>query len=59
VTTGFLLRIHEAVVAHHLENTTLPGDEDDFRDVVFEFCEYALRQTDGSRGVASLGAVFN
>ena len=54
-----LLGVHEVVVHSDLENTTAGGNEREIAQLVLELLQQPLRQTDGSRGIASLGAVFD
>jgi hypothetical protein len=51
--------MQELAVHHDFEDTARRRDERQVFDLVFELLEDALRQTDGSRCVASLGAVFD
>ena len=55
----FLLGIDQFAVQFDLEDATSRGDQQDLVQDLFELFEYALRQTDGSRCVPSLGAVFD
>jgi hypothetical protein len=59
VASGLLLRIDEVVVDDDLEHSPTRRDKDQIFDLVFELFQYPLRQTDGSRCVASLRAVFD
>jgi hypothetical protein len=43
----------------HLEGPSPGGDDRDLRDLVLELGQNALRQTDGSRRVASLNAIID
>ena len=56
---GLLLRIEECVVELDLKDAAARWDEANFRDLMLELFEYPLRQTDGSRRIPSLGAVFD
>jgi hypothetical protein len=51
--------MEEFAVHHYFEDAALGRDERQVFDLVFELLDDALRQTDGSRCVASLGAVFD
>ena len=59
VPAGCLLGIDQILVQLHLEDAPSGGKKRDPRDPVFELCQYQVRQTDGSRCIASLGAVFD
>jgi hypothetical protein len=59
VLARFLLGIDEFAVQLDLEDAAPRGDQQDLVQGVFELFEYALRQTDGSRCIPSLGAVFD
>jgi len=59
VAAGLLLGIDEFTVQLDLEHTPAGWDQDDLVEVVLELFKYPLRQTDGSRCVASLSAVFD
>lgn len=59
MATGFSLGGNPRVVEIDLEHPSAGRNEQDVVDLVLELFEYPLRQTDGSRGVASLGAVFD
>lgn len=59
VASGGLLRVDEPAVDYDFEHAALGRENDEPFDAVFELFQQALRQTDGSRRVASLGAVFN
>ncbi len=59
VLLGLFLRVHEPLVDRHLEDASPRGDQRQAFDIVFELLEDALRQTDGSRCVSSLSAVFD
>jgi hypothetical protein len=54
-----LLRRDELVVDRDLEDASRRGDQRQVRDLVLELVQQQLRQTDGSRRVASLGAIFD
>ena len=55
----FLLGIDRFAVQLDLEDAAPRGDQQDLVQRLFELFEYALRQTDGSRCIPSLGAVFD
>ena len=55
----FLLGIDQFAVQFNLEDAASRGDQPDLVQRLFELFEYALRQTDGSRCIPSLGAVFD
>ena len=59
VTLRSLLRVHQVAVHNHLISTTPRRDDLQIRDLLFELFEQAFRQTDGSRCIASLSAVFD
>ena len=59
VATGRFLRIEEVPVGHDLEDAAPRWDEGDVLDIVLELLQQPLRQTDGSRCVASLSAVLD
>lgn len=54
-----LLRVEEMAVDHDLEDPTSGWDQRYVFDVVLELLQQPLRQTDGSRCVASLSAVLD
>ena len=54
-----LLRVHEVPVHLDLEHAPARRDEDEIGDLALELLQQPLRQTDGSRCVASLGAVLD
>jgi hypothetical protein len=54
-----LLGKDQLPVKDDLENAAPRGDQQDLVQGLFELFEYALRQTDGSRCVPSLSAVFD
>jgi hypothetical protein len=56
---GGFLRIEEISVHDHLEDAASRRYEGDIRDLFFELLQNPLRQTDGSRRIPSLSAVFN
>jgi hypothetical protein len=56
---GLLLRIDQVPITDDLEYAAAGRDQCEIGDVVFELLQQPLRQTDGSRCVASLGAVFD
>jgi hypothetical protein len=56
---GGLLREDEVAVHRDFEDTATRRFDDEVRDVVFELFEDPLRQTDGSRCVASFAAVLD
>jgi hypothetical protein len=51
--------MEQFAVDDHLEHPAPRGDKGYVFDVVFELLEDPLRQTDGSRRVTSLSAVFD
>ena len=59
VTAGRFLGEDELVVQCDLEHAPSGRDEHDVVQVVLELFQQPLRQTDGSRCVASLGAVLD
>jgi hypothetical protein len=54
-----LLGIDQISIQYDLEDAAPRGDQQDLVQGVFELFEYALRQTDGSRCVPSLSAIFD
>ncbi len=54
-----LLRVNELVVDLDLENPSSRGDDRQVVEFELELFENFVRQTDGSRRVPSLGAVFD
>ena len=54
-----LLGIDQVTIQDDLEDAAPRRDQQDLVQGVFELFEYALRQTDGSRCIPSLGAVFD
>jgi hypothetical protein len=54
-----LLGIDEIAVQLDLEGASARGRDRDFFQIVLEFLENPLRQTDGSRCVPSFGAVLD
>jgi hypothetical protein len=59
VPAGLLLGVDEIVVHDDLEDAAPARDERELGDVVLVLFQQPLRQTDGSRGVASLSAVLD
>jgi len=59
VTTRCLLGIDQLAVDGDLEDAAARRDDDEILYVVLELLQQPLRQTDGSRCVASLGAVLD
>ena len=59
VSTGPLLRGDQLAVDLDLEDAAARRQDHEICYLVFELFEYPLRQTDGSRRVASLSAVFD
>ena len=59
MAAGRLLRIREVAVDLDLEDAAPRGDQRDVRQVLLEFFEDPLRQTDGSRTVPSLSAILD
>lgn len=59
VASGRLLRIDEVPVHDDFEGPAPRGDDLEVRDLVLELFQQPLRQTDGSRRVASLSAVLD
>jgi hypothetical protein len=59
VPAGLLLGVDEIVVHDDLEDAAPARDERELRDLVLVLFQQPLRQTDGSRGVASLRAVLD
>jgi hypothetical protein len=57
--SGRLLGIDQLPIKDDLEDAAPRGDQQDLVQGVFELFEYALRQTDGSRCVPSLSAIFD
>jgi hypothetical protein len=55
---GFL-RIDEIVVENNFEDSPAGRHDDDLAQVVLELGKNLFRQTDGSRRIASLGAVLD
>lgn len=53
------LGINERVAHRYLEDPTPGGDQSNVVDDLLELLEDSLRQTDGSRRIASLGAVLD
>lgn len=59
VPSRCFLRIDEVAVHRDLVDPPTRRDDLHIRDLVFELCEQKVRQTDGSRPVASLCAVLD
>jgi hypothetical protein len=59
VPTGGLLGEHEIAIDRHLERASARGHERDLGNARLELLQEPLRQTDGSRGVASARAVLD
>jgi hypothetical protein len=59
VAAGGLLRVDEVTVDDDFVDAAARRDQLEIGDLVFELFQQALRQTDGSRCVASLSAVFD
>jgi hypothetical protein len=53
------LRVDEVAVEYDLEDPSARGNDCDVRDRVLKLFQQAFRQTDGSRCVSSLSAVFD
>ncbi len=56
---GGFLGVHEVAVDGHLIGATARRDQLQITDLMFELGQQQLRQTDGSRCVTSLCAVFD
>lgn len=52
-------RVDQLIPEHDFEDPFPGGDQGDFVERVLERGKDLVRQTDGSRGVTSLGAVFD
>jgi hypothetical protein len=59
VSPGALLGEHEIAIDRHLERASARGHDGDLGNARFELLQEPLRQTDGSRGVASARAVLD
>jgi hypothetical protein len=59
VATRGLLRIDKIVVEGNLEDSAAGRHDDDLTEDVLELGKNLFRQTDGSRRIASLGAVLD
>jgi hypothetical protein len=59
VAAGRFLGIEEMPVGHDLEDAAPRRNEGDVLDIALELLQQPLRQTDGSRCVASLSAVLD
>jgi hypothetical protein len=59
VLTRCFLGVEELTVELDLEDAASRRDQRQTFDVVFELLEDAFRQTDGSRRIPSLGAIFD
>jgi hypothetical protein len=59
VFPGCFLRVDEIPIQLDLEYPSARRDQDDLVQLALELFKYPLRQTDGSRCVASLGAVLD
>ena len=59
VSPGGLLGEHEIAIDRHLERAAARGHDGDLGNARFELLQEPLRQTDGSRGVASARAVLD
>jgi hypothetical protein len=57
--TRLLLGIKELIAQDDLEGPSSRGDQNYLVERVLELVKYLFRQTDGSRRVASLSAVFD